>query len=241
MLEMMSLLGSIAKARGISMDEAMLAPEGMPQMLLAMLESTDLPPTEAQQRAIQALLDRYATGWDAARPEGSSRLEQRLALGDVQRAYSDGFRELLTEAQREAIGGAEIFGDMNFNFGGGSSYHTSGPPEAVATQLTDQWVKTLKLDPVHAPAVRPIVEEYMAEVRAAQARTQAVLQGGDPDAIRKAMAEDGNARMRAQLAAQKRLAGFAGSPEQRKALQAWITEYSFSEHTATTPNEGDGQ
>ncbi|MBI2920410.1 MAG: hypothetical protein HYY18_04935 [Planctomycetes bacterium] len=224
MLDMFSMLGAIAKEYGLTLDDAMSTPDGLPAMMLAVLDASENPPSPAQRAEIEALMAKYGEGWKAFM-EGrgaKSTLEQRLARGEMTAGYEDGLQAILTDAQRQTTGSMAsmtmIGGAM-----GANQHYANGTKEVVTSNLTNHWVKTLKLEESHKAVVQPIVEEFIRDYEAA---SKAFQPGMDPKEFDfRSIQRD---QLRAQIRAQQRLKDTLDlSGSQRKAVEDWATTYNF--------------
>lgn len=236
MLDMFSMLGAIAKKYGLGMDEAMATPDGLPAMMLAVLDASENPPSPAQRAEIEALMAKYGENWKLFMDSRSekSKLEQRLAMQEMTGDYNSGLRAILTDAQQEttkSMAGMSMIGGAM----GRNSHYANGTKEVVTGNLTDHWVKTLKLDESHKAVVKPIVEEFIRDYESASKAFQA---GMDPKDFDFSMVQ--REQLKAQIRAQQRLKETLSlSGSQQKALESWGTTYNFWINDGPTPTVPD--
>lgn len=233
-LDFMALIARIAKQRGISMDEAMASPEGLPQLLRAMLEIGTPPASPEQMARVDELIAKYAKDWEKVRADDATltKLEQKLAIGELADGYMQGVLDTMSQDQKDSSKSFDMFGMMSDGMGGGTHY-ASGTREAVTSNLTDAWAKALKIDADQKAQLGPYVESFMKDFETAQDRVQSG--GGQDRSYWKRMQRE---QARAQIRAQQAMAaGLSLSPKQQKALHDWGTTYHFwfDQPASTTP------
>ncbi|MCE9583527.1 MAG: hypothetical protein K8T20_13660 [Planctomycetes bacterium] len=226
MMEMFALMGTIAKKYGVTMDEAMLTPDGLPALVMAAFEDADPPLTDAERAALEAATAEATAGWEALQKdkEGKSRLESRLDMMKNGLAAADAMKAALSPGHAETVGTMQAMG-MGMSGGmGGGFYSSSGDREKVKTDFSVQWAKTLKLDPSQSAALEPIVDEYLSACDAVTDEWSKSMGSGQKGGESKMML----GKLAAQIAAQKRIAGTVTlTPAQQKALAGWTTTYSY--------------
>lgn len=236
-MDFLALVARIGKQRGLTMDEAMSAPEALPQLLRAMLETGTPPGTPEQLARMDELIAAYTKDWEKVRGDESlTKLEQRLAVGELADGYLQGVSDVLTEEQRGSSRGLDVAGMMTDGMGGGTSW-SNGTRQEVSTKLADQWAKSLKLDASQKALLGPYVEAYMKEYESANERVKA--QSPEDRTVWKRVQRE---QMRAQIRAQKAMeTGLGLTPKQIKALRGWGTTYQFwvNEPAAQEPGEGE--
>lgn len=234
-LDFMALIARIAKQRGVSMDEAMSCPEGLPQLLRAALESGTPPATPEQLAALDALIAKYTKDWEKIREDGSTltRLEQKVEISELADQYVQGVFDTMSPEQKAGSKGFEIFGMMSDGMGG-STHYANGTREAVTKNLTDAWAKALKFDDDQKAQLGPYVEAYMKEFQDVQERGRAAETQG-----REGWKQIQREQTRAQIRAQQAMAsGLSLTPKQQKALKDWGTTYHFwFDQPAAQPTE----
>ncbi|MCC6741862.1 MAG: hypothetical protein IT452_22775 [Planctomycetia bacterium] len=222
-MDFLALIARIGKQRGLTLDEAMSAPEALPQLLRALLEAGTPPGTPEQLARVDELIAAYAENWEKTRADETlTKLERRLRIGELADGYMQGVTELLTDGQRSASGGFEIAGMMTDGMGGGTHW-SSGTREQVTANLADQWAKSLKLDAGQKALLGPYVEAYMKDYESANERVKA--DSKEDRAVWKRIQRE---QMRAQIRAQHAMeTGLGLTPKQAKALRNWGTTYQF--------------
>lgn len=219
-IELMGILAKIAQDRGISIDEAMGAPEGLPALLRELLESGTPPGTPEQLAKMDALVAKYTDDWAKlnASDEGT-KLERRLAKSDLSHAFSDAYRDIQTEEQREAS--KQNFGDMFGDGMGRDNQWLNGTKESIAADLAKQWGDSLKLTESQRGELGPYVAEFMRQHEELQKKRH---EEGDKYDWRAAQF----AAAKLQVVAQKAIAaGMSLTDEQKKAMHDWGTVYDF--------------
>lgn len=112
---------------------------------------------------------------------------------------------------------------------GDGFYSSHGPREKIRQDFSEEWAKTLKLEPSQAMLLNPIVDDYL---RSCDAANQAMMK--DVQAITQSQVD----RVAAQVAAQKRIATeLSLTDEQKTALSDWTTTYSYWEAPTETATE----
>ncbi|MCE9583530.1 MAG: hypothetical protein K8T20_13675 [Planctomycetes bacterium] len=236
MLDFYGMVARIAKQRGIAMDDAMSTPEGLPLLLKALLETGEPPATAEQLAQMDALIASYTTDWDKVHdPAGNtSKLEQRLATGELADGYVENFTGLMSQAQKDANKNYEMFTMMGGGMGGGSHW-SNGTRETVIADMTADWAKSIKLDDAQKMQIGPFVEQYMKEYAEVTAKYQGGPEGGSRETWKTMQRE----RVQAQIKAQQAIASAMSlTPAQAKALSAWATTYDFSIQDAPTGPDG---
>jgi hypothetical protein len=234
-LDFMALIARIAKQRGVSMDEAMSCPEGLPQLLRAALESGTPPATPEQLAAVDALIAKYTKDWEKIREDGSTltRLEQKVGVAELSDQYMQGVLDTMSSEQKEGSKGFEMFGMMSEGMGG-STHYANGTREAVTSNLTDAWAKALKFDDDQKAQLGPYVEGFMKDFLSVQ---ETIRSSGpqDREVWKRMQREQARAQIRAQ---QAMAAGLTLTPKQQKALKDWGTTYQFwFDQPASQPTE----
>ena len=215
--ELMALLAQLAKELGVTMNEAIFAPEGFPSLLLALLEAAGAPPDAAQAAGFDAALTASRGAWTEylASREKLSRLEQKRALMDVQERAIASIRGALTPAQESALGETGLL-DSALSLGD-SEQHFGGTRESVAASLSDAWSKSLALDASQKAALGPVVGDYMREYDLLAAENKGTER------------ERAAAQLDLAIRSQKRIRETVRlSPEQEKSLADWSTNYGYS-------------
>lgn len=240
-IEMMALMGKIAKERGVSLNEALLTPEGLPALVAGAFEDADPPLTDAERAALEKFAADVTAGWDSiqAGKDGRSALENRREMLLNTLGASDAMSGALSPDHAEAAQQLKSMGLGMMGSLGMSSHFAQGTPEQIRDNFSHQWAKTLKMDESQAAALAPFVDEYMRSVDAASAEFQrdaaAGVQGGESRLIL--------ARLEAQIAAQKKIASsFTLTPAQKKALDGWTTTYVYwGGKAAESPTDPSGE
>ena len=231
MLELMTMLGTLARKLGLTMDEAMLSPEGLPAMMMELFAMMDEPLTDSQRKAIEALFAKHSTEWDAivGSKDVTTRLEQRLKMMEAAGTLRGGVEGTLTEAQKTWSAKFLMFSSMGGM--GGNTFWASGSRQEVADKMQKNWGKVLKLDEAQTAAIRPILEDFMTDYSDAQKTLRQPVPGQSPD-----MNSAQVRQLEAQIAAQKKIAQTLNlTKEQSDALKGWSLNYNF------WVNEREGQ
>lgn len=225
-IEMMALMGKIAKERGVTLNDALLTPEGLPALIAGAFEDADPPLTDAERQALEKFAADVTAGWEALQKDKSSRtaLEQRLEMLNNSLGASDVLAGGLSPEHAETAKQLKSMGVGMMGSMGMSSHYASGTKEEIRDNFSKQWAKTLKFDESQSGALAPIVEEYIRSVDAATAEFQKGMMAGGSDG------ESGLilARVQAQIAAQKKIeSSFTLTKTQKKALDGWSTTYVY--------------
>ncbi|NUN47462.1 MAG: hypothetical protein HUU15_01365 [Candidatus Brocadiae bacterium] len=235
-LELITIMGAVARRTGLTMEDVMYSPEGMPALLAAVLEASETPLTAEQRVQMERLLQESGAEWKAFQEgrEAWTGLEQRLRLMEMGTGYRDQVGAFLTPEQAKLAQGISSVGMIGSSMGGGQGYST-GTRAEVTEDLTNKWIRNLKLDASHAPVVKPIVEEFIRDYQEAQRALTSPQPGVDLDwtAIQ-------HKQLEAQIAAQRKLDATLGlTAEQRTALRNWKTVYGIwiSEGRSTPQGE----
>lgn len=225
-IEMVALMGKIAKERGVTLGDALLTPEGLPALIAGAFEDADPPLTDAERAALEKFAADVTAGWEALQNDKDSRtaLEQRLEMLNNSLGASDVLSEGMSPEHAEMAKQLKAMGVGMMGGMGMSSHYASGTKEEIRDNFLKQWAKTLKFDESQAGALAPIVEEYIRTVDAAtekfQKDTVAGAMGGESGLI--------VARVQAQIAAQKKIeSSFTLTKAQKKALDGWSTTYVY--------------
>ncbi|KAF0241675.1 MAG: hypothetical protein FD180_4312 [Planctomycetota bacterium] len=221
--ELITLLAQLAKELGVTMNEAIFAPEGFPSLLLALLEAAGVSPEAAQAAGFDAAMTASRSAWTEylASREKLSRLEQQRALMEVQEQAIAAIRGALSPAQASALGETGLF-DSALSLGD-SDQHFGGTRESVAASLSDAWSRSLSLDASQKAALGPVVGEFMREYDLLNADNKGTER------------ERAAAQLDLTIRAQKRIRETLRlSPEQEKSLGDWSVKYGYS------LSEGDG-
>lgn len=230
-IEMMGLMGKIAKQYGVPLDEAMLTPDGMPALVLAALENADPPLTDAERESLLAAADKAKSTWDELQKgrDSRTRLESRLAMMQAGAELGGSFRSALSPEHAELAGQMQA---MSFGLTGalGTGFYSSnGTHEKIVDDFSKQWAKVMKLDASQASTLAPIVDDYLKACSQAEADWQKAIASGAKNAEDAMM----TGKIRAQIAAQKRIAEtLTLTAAQKKALDGWATTYMFHETEA---------
>jgi hypothetical protein len=223
-LDFMALIARIAKQRGVSMDEAMSVPEGMPALLRALLETGEPPASPEQLARVDALIDKYTKDWEKIRGTDSemSKLEKKVAISDLSEGYMKGILDTMSDEQKNSSKSYEMFMMMGEGMGG-SGHQANGTHEAVAADLTEAWAKALKFDDSQKSQIAPFIEQFMKDYESAQEK----FRSEDPG-VRSAWKAVQREAVLAQIRAQQAMAASMSlTPAQQKALREWGTTYSF--------------
>lgn len=225
-IEMMALMGKIAKERGVSLNDALLTPEGLPALLAGAFEDADPPLTDAERQALEKFAADVTAGWEALQKDKDARtaLEQRLEMLNNSLGASDVLAGGLSPEHAEMAKQLKSMGVGMMGGMGMSSHYASGTKEEIRDNFSKQWAKTLKFDESQAGSLAPIVEEYIRTVDAATEKFQ-------KDAMEGGMGGESGlmlARVQAQIAAQKKIeSSFTLTKAQKKALDGWSTTYVY--------------
>lgn len=224
-MEMLGILGKLAKEHGVTLEEICGCPDAIPAFLLSILDAAGVKPDAAQQAAIDAAMASGQESWKdyLAKRESLTAYERKRALLDLQGRASDQLRDAIGGDGRSVADDMQIF-DANFNFGG-TSRGFGGDASTVAESLKGSWAKDLGLDESQKPALGLVVDEYMRglqEANADFARREAAGQKVT-NRDREAAQLDAMIRAQKQLGETVRL-----SESQAKALKDWGTVYSVN-------------
>jgi hypothetical protein len=225
-LDFFALVARIAKQHGIAIDDAMTAPEGLPQLLKALLETGDPPGTPEQLARVDALIASYTKDWNKIHdPAGDmTNLEQKLATVDLSDAYVAGMLDTMTAEQKASNKDFEMFSMMSEGMGG-SNHWSTGTRDTVAQDITADWSKSLKLDDVQKVQIGKFVEQYMKDYSDVSTKYQSEMQSGDRAIWKKIQREQVEAMIKIQ---QSIASSMSLSPDQAKALRNWATTYNFN-------------
>ncbi|MCE9583532.1 MAG: hypothetical protein K8T20_13685 [Planctomycetes bacterium] len=224
-MELLAILGKIAKEYGVGMDELSGCPDAMPAMLLSILDAAGIQPDAAQQAAIDSAMNEGQAAWKdyLAKREDLTALERQRALVDLQGKTTQQLRGALSGPAEKVVDDLHMF-DADFNFGGRSASY-GGTRESVTQSLTGSWAKDLGLDDTQKISLGPVVDTYMREVDAAKADFARREAAGEKVSER----EKSTASLEAMIRAQKRLGETMRLSEaQAKALKNWGTNYSYN-------------
>jgi len=232
MIEMMGLMGTIGKQYDVTINDAMMTPDGLPALIMAALEDADPPLTASEREALAKAMANASAGWDdyVKSREGKTLLEQRCDLTRRGFASASEFAAAVIPEHADIVTTMQAFGSGLMQGIGGGHYSTTGPREKIRQDFAGQWAKTLKLEPSQSTQLEPIVEDYLRACDTATADITRDIQAGRTDAQQQAMLK----RMEAQIAAQKRIGNeLSLTEEQKKALSNWTTTYTYWDAPAT--------
>ncbi|MEK7468389.1 MAG: hypothetical protein AAB074_13350 [Planctomycetota bacterium] len=236
MLEMVGLLGKIAKERGVSLGEALLTPDGLPALLAAALDDSEPPLTDAERQALEKFTADMTAGFESLQKdkEGRTTLEQRLEMMRNGLGTSEAFIAQLGPEHAEAANALKAMGMGMMGSMGTASHFASGTPEVIRDNFSRQWAKALQFEESQSKSFEPIVEEYIRTIDEATAAfqkdTAAGIKGGE---TKMALA-----RLEAQIAAQQKIASsFTLTNEQKLALKNWSTTYNHWRGPATPTSD----
>ncbi len=224
-MEMLGILGKLAKEYGVSLDEVAGCPDAIPAFLLSILDAAGVKPDAAQQAAIDAAMAAGKDSWTdyLAKRESLTTYERKRALLDLQGRTTDQLRDAIGGSGRAVADEMEIF-DANFNFGG-MSRGFGGDASTVAESLKGSWAKDLGLDESQKPALGLVVDDYMRSLQESNADFARREAAGQKVTGREREA----AQLDAMIRAQKRLGETVRlSDAQAKALKEWGTVYSVN-------------
>ena len=219
-----ALLSEAAKKDGVSVEEAIMGPEGMLGLLLGVLEGSDLPPDAAQVAKIEAAMAAADKAWKEyiAGREGMTGMERSLDLLTISGGGFSSIRGLLRADQVEMLDKMDMFNDIPSMSPGRS---VSGDRASVASQLGGQWKDSLKLDDTQAASIVPIVDEYMRKYDEIQAEAEKKKTAGEK------VNDWTTAAAEAELmvAVQKRMKETLRlTEEQEKAMKEWTGSYGYT-------------
>jgi hypothetical protein len=224
-MELLGILGKLAKEYGVGMDEIAGCPDAIPAFLLSILDAAGVKPDAAQQAAIDAAMASGQDSWKdyLAKRESLTAYERKRALLDLQGNTTDKLRDAIGGDGRAVADDMEIF-DANFNFGG-TTRGFGGDASTVAESLKGSWAKDLGLDESQKPALGLVVDEYMRGLQEANADFARREAAGQKVTQRQREA----AQLDSMIRAQKQLGETVRLSEaQAKALKDWGTVYSVN-------------
>ena len=227
-LDLIAMVRSI-NADGLTLDETIRMPDGMPSLLVEALALADPPPSAEQQAQFARILDAARDKWKAflAERESLSAFEQRLQMGGLNDATYGALFGALTTEQKEFAKNLSLFNDGGDDGGGGPQKWIEGPREKVTQTLVSAWSESLSLQPFQSELLRPVVDEYMKKCQAMQNGFWERRRKGE-EVPRRAEYE---AQVRLMMETQKFIAGAAQLTEaQAKALKEWNTVYGCNVH-----------
>lgn len=222
-MELLAVLGRLAKEYGVGLDEIAGCPEAIPAFLLSILEAAGVQPDAAQQAAIDAAMASGEEAWKdyLAKRDGMTAYERKRMLLDMQGRTTDQLREAVGGDGRAVADDMRIF-DANFDFGG-RRRSFGGNAATVAESLSGSWAKDLGLDESQKPALGLVVDEYLRGLQETDADFARREAAGQKVASREREA----AQLDAMIRAQKRMGETLRlSDAQAKALRDWATVYS---------------
>ena len=219
--ELREALMALAAELGISMDEVLASPDGIPALFLALLAQCEPPPDAMQMAALRAALEGTEADWAKylAGRDAMSALEQRAAIVAMSDAELAALRAGLTPEQAKWMEAFQVFDEVGK---GGPQTWFDGNRATVADRLTTNWSQTLKLDDAQKAAIAPIVSEF---VEKSAMNSYEIWKRENAGEIL-----SGQDRFKAQLAlmleTQKKIADAGGlSADQVKAMRGWATVY----------------
>jgi hypothetical protein len=221
--DFLALLSEAASRDGVTVEEAIMGPEGMLGMLLGVLEGSDLPPDAAQMAKIEAAMAAAGKAWKdyIAGREGLTGMERSRDLLSISSGGFAGIRGVLRADQMEMLDKLDMFNDVPSMTPG---HGVSGDRASVAEQLNGQWKSALKLDDTQAASIVPIVDEYMRaydEIAAEAARKKAAGEKVNDWTTAVQEAE-------LMVSVQKRMKETLRLTEaQEKAMKEWSGKYGF--------------
>ncbi|MCE9583528.1 MAG: hypothetical protein K8T20_13665 [Planctomycetes bacterium] len=230
-LEMFQMVGELSRRLGMPFDEALMSPEGLPRLLVDMLEQTEPPPSPEEKARLEALLESVVPDWKAYDESRAtlSKLEQRLAMADCGRKTLGAILDGLRPEQVELAKGYEVF---EVHDEGGPSTWLEGTREKVTKDLTANWVSALKLDPLQQSSIAPVVDEYINKAQELNNALWKRKQAGE-EIPRK---DEYGAQVALMIETQKKLALAARlTEEQAKAMKDWGEVYGVNVYQPPPP------
>jgi hypothetical protein len=223
-VDLLAIAKEVTEKYGITMEEFEGAPWGLPMLLIAMLDGSDLPPDAAQSAALDALIASMEEGWkDLGGKRGElSSLELTRAMLGLSGGLLNGLDGLMTPEQRALFDGSE-FGTEKVRI---RSQYISGGPETWSPQLLSIWQRELKLDDSQQAAIRPIADQWIRDYQALDAEFSRRTAAGE----RISPAEREIAEADLMIATQKTISeSLRLSEEQAKRLRKWSTLYKIGD------------
>lgn len=221
LIEMFAICSKIAKEYGVTLEEAMMCPDGLPLLMLSALDSSATPPTEAQRAQMTAAVQEAREKWDRMLADrgGMGRLEQRFQAFDLCTDTYSAMTAPLSEEQRALTG---TVGALGGDMGDTVTSRDYGTREEVTNRLADSWARALRLEEGQAGALKPVAEDYVQSYQQQEAAFKARREAGEKVSDVEVM----RARMQAMIEAQKKVpARVPLSPIQGEALKNWTTLY----------------
>lgn len=222
-MELLAVLGKLAKEYGVGLDEIAGCPEAIPAFLLSILEAAGVQPDASQQAAIDAAMSSGEEAWKdyLAKRDAMTAYERKRMLLDMQGRTTDLLRDAVGGDGRAVADDMKIF-DANFDFGG-RRRSFGGNAATVAESMAGSWAKDLGLDESQKPALGLVVDEYLRGLQESDADFARREAAGQKVASREREA----AQLDAMIRAQKRLGETLRlSDAQARALRDWATVYS---------------
>ncbi len=227
-LDLIAMVRSIS-ADGLTLDETVRMPDGLPSLLIEALALADPPPTAEQQAQFARILEAARGKWKEFLDtrESLSAFEQRLRMPDLTDATWGALHAALTPAQAEFAKSLSLFDGGGDDDGGGPQKWVEGPREKVTQALMATWSESLKLEPFQAEGLRPVVEDYMKKFQAMQNGFWERRRKGEEVPRR----EEYEAQVRLMMETQRQISGVGQLTEaQAKALKEWSTVYGCNVH-----------
>jgi len=224
MMELLGLIGKIAKENGVTIEEAMLSPDGFPMLMLSILDAAGVTPDAVQAQKIEEILAGGREAWKEylGHRGDLSRLEQRRDLMLLDAKTAEAIRQSFSSGQEGTLKEIGLF-DANINFG--NNHHIGGSRESIVEGLKSGWASDLKLDDAQKSMLAPVVDDYMRGYDAMQEDWARRAQAGQKVTSRQRSAEEVDLMIRTQ----KRIGDTVRlDDKQAEALKNWATSYGYT-------------
>jgi len=211
-----------AAAKGITLYEAAIGPDGVPALAMAMLATLEPPPDAETIKALEEARKELGKEFEAylAKRGGLTRVEQYEQILGMGGALDDLANERLQNTANDTWWHASEFWDgaRPSDFLSFYSVGNGGDFGKVTHDWTEGWSRDLGLDDAQKIGLRPIVEEYTRAMSELNLETDKLAAPNMPAWPNRSLLI---ARM---IAAQKRIAAELGLNEkQTAALRNWAT------------------
>lgn len=213
--DLMALLTEAATRDGVSIEEALLGPDGMLGFLLGVLAGAEPPPDAAQEAKLEAIAGKSEQEWKEhlARRGGETAMERSLGVLRLAGGAWGEVRGVLTPEQTALLEKLDMFDEVP-RMTPGSRF--SGDRASVAAQVSGAWQSALKLTDTQAASLGPVVDEWMRGM-------DELAAAGVKDPWEKSVRE-----AELMVAAQRRLRETVRlTPGQEDAMKEWNGAYGF--------------
>ena len=173
LFQLQSLMREAAARQGVELDELTMAPDGLPALAAALLDSSDPPMDAAQRQKVLDVLDGMRAEWDGYTKTRASlsKLERDRELSRMWDELQKGLSGTLPEEQVRTWDDLTGFWSdaAPSSFYGGYVWLEFNSKEEARQELSNVWGDDLGLDTAQKISLRSVISEYIQEMESLHA------------------------------------------------------------------------